>query len=248
MGTMLRVQFLGSGDAFGSGGRFNTCFLVQGSAGSFLIDCGASALISMRRFGIDPNTIGTIFISHLHGDHFGGLPFLILDAQFYSKRTGPLTIAGPPGLAGRLHQAMEVFFPGSSTVQQKFATEVVELLPGRHATINGVTVAPFEVRHACGAPPFALRFSCDGKILAYTGDTEWTEALVSAGRGADLLIAEALFYDRAVKFHLDYATLRAHLAEIAARRVVLTHMGPDMLRRLDDVAHETAEDGRIVEL
>ena len=73
----MRLQFLGSGDAFGSGGRFNTCMLVESEFGAFLIDCGASSLIAMRKYGIDPNRIDTVFISHLHGDHFGGLPFLI---------------------------------------------------------------------------------------------------------------------------------------------------------------------------
>src|SRR5260221_691992 len=101
----MRLQFLGSGDAFGSGGRFNTCFHVTAAATSFLVDCGASSLIAMRRFGVDPNRIATVFISHLHGDHFGGLPFLILDAQF-SRRLAPLTVAGPPGLRQRLAEAM----------------------------------------------------------------------------------------------------------------------------------------------
>jgi hypothetical protein len=46
----MRLQFLGSGDALGSGGRFNTCILVESETGAFLIDCGASSLIAMRRF------------------------------------------------------------------------------------------------------------------------------------------------------------------------------------------------------
>src|ERR1700688_1020123 len=108
----MRVQVLGSGDAFGSGGRLNTCFMVHRGTSSFLIDCGASVMIAIRRFGIDPNQIGAIFLTHLHADHFGGLPFFILDAQLVSRRTAPLTIAGPPGLRDRLTTAMETFFPG----------------------------------------------------------------------------------------------------------------------------------------
>ncbi|PYM96607.1 MAG: MBL fold metallo-hydrolase [Candidatus Rokuibacteriota bacterium] len=244
----MRLRFLGSGDAFGSGGRFNACFLVEATAGMFLVECGASSMIAMRRFGVDPNRVGTVFVSHLHGDHFGGLPFMILDGQFYSRRTAPLTLVGPPGLRERLTQAMEVFFPGSSKVERKFATEVRELAPGQSATINGVTVTPYAVEHLCGAPPFALRFACDGKVLAYTGDTEWTETLVAVGRDADLLIAEALFFEKRIKYHLDYATLKARLARIGARRVILTHMGPEMLAHRGDVSEETAEDGKIVDV
>ncbi len=244
----MRLRFLGSGDAFGSGGRFNACFLVETTASTFLVECGASSMIALRRFHVDPNRIATVFVSHLHGDHFGGLPFMILDGQFYSRRTAPLTLVGPPGLRERLTQAMEVFFPGSSRVERKFVTEIREIEADQTVTINGVTVTPYAVEHLCGAPPFALRFACGGKVLGYTGDTEWTEGLVKVGRDADLLIAEALFFDKKIKYHLDYATLKASLARIGARRVILTHMGPEMLAHLGDVPEETAEDGKVVDV
>src|SRR5262249_33892577 len=87
------VRFIGSGDAFGSGGRFQTCILLEGNTESALIDCGASSLVALKASGINPSTMGSILITHLHGDHFGGIPFFILDAQF-AKRTQPLIIAG----------------------------------------------------------------------------------------------------------------------------------------------------------
>lgn len=244
----MRIQFLGSGDAFGSGGRFNTCFLVMRGGESVLIDCGASSLIAMRKHAVAPNDVRTIFISHLHGDHFGGLPFFILDAQFYSRRHSPLTLVGPPGFAARLAAAMEVFFPGSSTVKRRFEIELVEIAPGETRTVNGITVAAFEVRHACGAPPLALRLNIDGKTIAYSGDCEWTDALINAGRDADLFIAEALTFDKKIAHHLDYASFRANAARVGARRTILTHLGPEMLAHAPAAAHEIAHDGLIVEL
>ena len=244
----MKLQFLGSGDAFGSGGRFNTCILVEAPPEGFLIDCGASSMIAMRRFDIDPNAIATVYLSHLHGDHFAGLPFMILDGQFYSKRTRPLSVVGPPGTAKRLHAAMEVLFPGSSTAPRKFATEVVEYQPGRRLETNGVALTAFEVSHPSGAPSCALRFEVEGRVVCYTGDTEWTEALIEAGQGADLLIAEALSLDRKVKFHLDYATLASRLGEIGAKQVILTHMGPDMLAKRGEVPFTAARDGLVVEI
>jgi ribonuclease BN (tRNA processing enzyme) len=89
----------------------------------FLIDCGASAMISIRRFGVNPNRIGAILLSHPHADHFGGLPSLILDAQLVSRRTQPLVIAGPKGLGARLEGLMEAHFPGSSKAGRKFPVD-----------------------------------------------------------------------------------------------------------------------------
>lgn len=244
----LRLQFLGSGDAFGSGGRFNTCFHVTAPDTRFLIDCGASSMVAIRRYGIDPNAIDTVFVTHLHGDHFGGLPFLLLDAQLVSRRTRPLVVAGPPGLAERTMQACENFFPGSTQSPRRFALEILELAPDVAHEINAVRVTPTVVKHFCGAPPYALRLEAAGRAICYSGDTEWVDGLASAARGADLFIAEAYFFDKPVKWHLDYATLRARLDAIGARRVILTHMSADMLGRLAEVDVETAEDGLVVEI
>ena len=96
----VTVTFAGSGDAFGSGGRYQACIHLRAAGlAPVLLDCGATSLSALKACGLDPGEIGTVFVSHLHGDHFGGLPFLILDGQF-SGRTSPLTVAGPPGTAG----------------------------------------------------------------------------------------------------------------------------------------------------
>ena len=239
----MKVRFLGSGDAFGSGGRFQTCIHVESGASQLLLDCGASSLIAMRRFGVDPQAIDTVLLSHLHGDHFGGVPFLILDGQF-KRRTRPLLVAGPPGVEKRVRDAMEVFFPGSTRIQRKFETRFVELADRVAVEVGPVHVTGYEVSHASGAPPFALRITGEGKIVTYSGDTEWTESLVDAARGADLFIAEALSYDKRIRYHLDLATLLEHRSRLDCRRLILTHMGEDVLARLDGLAVEAAEDGK----
>src|SRR5919107_4584453 len=107
----VNVRFLGSGDAFGSGGRFQTCIQVRSGEAHFLIDCGASSLVAMKHFGVDPSLVDIILLTHLHGDHFGGLPFFVLDAQYVSRRKKPLIVAGPPGLEDRVNEAMEALYP-----------------------------------------------------------------------------------------------------------------------------------------
>ena len=244
----IKVTFLGTGDAFGHGGRLQPCVMIQTVSRRFLVDCGTTALIAMNRFGIDPNSIEMILLSHLHGDHFGGLPFFLLDAQLHSKRRSPLTIAGPEGTGARLTGAMEVFFPGSSKIQQKFPIHIIELTPQRSWTYKEITVHPFEVCHPSGDTALALRLEIGGKTIAFTGDTEWCEALVPAATKADLLIAEAYFYEKQIKYHLNYQTLKNHLNSLQPGKLLITHMSQDMLDHLDRIEEEAAEDGLQIEI
>ncbi len=184
-------------------------------------------------------------LSHLHGDHFGGIPFFILDGQFH-RRDRPLVVAGPPGVRDRVAEAMEVFFPGSSRVAQRFAIEFIELMEGVGRVVGPATVLPFPVQHPSGAPAYALRVEYGGKVIAYSGDTEWTESLVDAARGADLFVCEAYFFEKKIKYHLDYRTLQAQRGRLDCRRVILTHMSDDMLRRLQGLDIDWAEDGKCV--
>lgn len=245
----MQATFVGCGDAFGSGGRFNTCFHVRSADARFLIDCGASSMIALKQAGIQPNEIGTIFVTHFHGDHFGGIPYVILDARFFSKRATDLTIVGPPGPERWVERVMETAFPGSAGARRRFDTRLIELAPDRERRIGGVGVTAALVRHGRpGGPFFAYRFEVDGRTLAYTGDTEWVDTLIPIGRHADLLIAEAYVRDRKVPRHLDLASLEARLPAIAPKRLILTHLGDDMLRRLPDLPYEVAEDGKVVTL
>ncbi len=245
----MRLQFLGSGDAFGNGGRFNTCMLVESETVRFLMDCGASSVIAMKRYGVVPDSIDTILITHLHADHFGGAPFFILDAQF-SKRRKPLTIAGPSGLRQRLPEAMEIFFPGSSKIAQEFEIRVVELEPRVQTKIGVLAVTPYVVSdsHVLHTPSFALRVEVDGRILTHSGDADWGPELAKAAHGADLFVCEAYFYEKKIRYHINLRTLEEHLHEISAKRVILTHMSSDMLARSDTINYEMAEDGKIVDL
>jgi ribonuclease BN (tRNA processing enzyme) len=247
----MRIQFVGTGDAFGSGGRFQTCMRlsdVERAGQAILVDCGTTSLTALKAQGIDPSSVGAVVISHLHGDHFGGLPFLILDGQF-SRRTSPLLVAGPPGIRIRLAQAMEVLFAGSTGIQRKFDVEITEIATdGKPSQLGEAVVRGWQVDHASGAPALAVRVDLHGTAFAYSGDTQWTPALVQSARDADLFAAEAYTFDRPIRYHLDYATLRGHVEELAARRVVLTHMSADMLGKLADADLPGAYDGMTVDI
>lgn len=247
----MRLTFIGSGDAFGSGGRFNTCFLVEAEALTFLIDCGASSLVALKQRKVSLDAIDAVLISHLHGDHFGGLPFFILDARYVHKRSRPLLIAGPPGTRDRLNAALEVLFPGASRVTNNFELTVAEFAVGAAQDVLGIGVSTYEVIHPSGAPSLALRLELEGKVITYSGDSEWTPALIDAARGADLFICECYAPAGDIPMHMSYEQVIGHIGEFGARRVVLTHMGETMLPQIDRIDRtlcEPACDGMTIEL
>lgn len=239
---MVEIRFVGSGDAFGSGGRFQTCIRLQGGGYTVLVDCGATSLTAMKAQHVDPGEVDAVVLSHLHGDHFGGVPFLVLDGQF-SRRTRPLTVLGPPGTAERLRAAMETLYPGSTAVHRGYALRVDEFDGGGRFEIGPLAVRSWQVEHASGAPALALQARLGGATFGYSGDTAWTEALLEAARGTDVFACEAYTYDKRVRYHLDLADLRGHAYTLLTRRLILTHLGPTVLGRLDDIEYETAVDG-----
>jgi ribonuclease BN (tRNA processing enzyme) len=244
----MQVRFVGCGDALGSGGRFNTCFHVTGARANFLIDCGASSLVALKHHGIAREAIDVVLITHFHGDHFAGLPFFLLDAQF-TRRSRPLVVAGPEGIGTRLTQVMEALFENSSKTTQKFDLSIVTLRPEETKDFGTLKVTPFPVVHGeSGGPFLAYRVETEGRTITYSADTEWTETLIPAARGADLFICEAYYYDRIVRNHLSLKTLEEHLPRIVPKKLVLTHMSDDMLARLDALPYTAASDGMTIEL
>jgi ribonuclease BN (tRNA processing enzyme) len=247
----MKLTVLGCGDAFGSGGRLQTCYHVDTGKSRFLIDCGATSLIGFSKFGLDPNSIETIFISHLHGDHYAGLVWWLIHAQHVAKRVTPLTIVGPQGVQARFETAAEALFPGSVAIPRRYDLRYLELKREVPLEVGGARVTPFEVVHPSGAPPYALRFEVAGKVLSFTGDSEWTESLVPAGRNADLYIMECYQFDGTPRFHSSWQAIQRNLDRIGAKRVMLTHMNPSMLAKVEEARAaglEIAEDGLMMEI
>ena len=246
----MRLTIVGCGDAFGSGGRSNTCFVLETAKATLAVDFGASALPSLKKQSIDPNRIDAIVLSHLHGNHFGGLPFFLLDGQFLAQRTKPLLIAGPPGTKARLDGLLEVFFPKSTGSRWKFTWRVQEIAVGAPDAVLDHSILTAEVIHQSGAPSTALRLSDGTRTFAYSGDTEWTDALLPIAKDADLFICECYAYAGTITGHLTWETLKPRLADLRARRVMLTHMNPTMLAKVDEVRQSgvrVAEDGMVLD-
>jgi ribonuclease BN (tRNA processing enzyme) len=241
--TGVSVHFLGTGDAFGSGGRLHTATLLRSDAGQVLVDCGPSTLAALRAQRLDPCAVDTIALTHLHGDHFAGVPFLLMDSHFAARRTRPLTIVGPTGTADTVARAHEVFFPGTGALRLRFPLTWIELESrvGIEAGPCRVTAVP--VVHSTSMPCFGLRVELGGGVFAFSGDTEWTESLVEIAAGADLFLCECFAYDEAPPHHLSYRTLQQQRHRLACRRLLLTHMGEAMLAQAAALGLDAAHDG-----
>ena len=173
--------------------------------------------------------------------------WLVLDGQF-AKRTDPLMIAGPPETKTRFRQMFEALYPGAPDAERPFEVRVVEMSARTPHKVGPAVVTTFEVIHTPGTNPHALRIEYGGKVIAYSGDTEWTDALIEVAEGADLFICECQEYDRRVPGHLDYQTLAEKRGQLRCRRLVVNHLGEEMLARVDELDVEAAQDGAVISL
>ncbi len=249
MSQQPQLRCIGSGDAFGSGGRLNSCYHLDTGEGQLLLDCGCSSLIGLQRYGPEPAAIDAVVVSHLHGDHFGGLPFLILEAKYASQRRRPLTLIGPAGLQQQVEAALEALYPGTVDPQAlEFPLHYLTLEEGKSLAVAGGQLDCCRVKHGNSPEVYALQVAVADKRLCYTGDTEWTDKLIPFVSGSDLLIAECFAYAEAVPSHLDYQTLLRQRDKLNCRRLLLTHPGPEMLAKLDRVELEVLNDGDLIQL
>ncbi len=244
----VTVTFAGTGDAFGSGGRLNTCIVVDAPDMRFAVDFGASSLVALNALGIEHNTIEAMVITHLHGDHAGGIPFMLMDAILGARRQAALTIIGPPGIEHWVEQATAALFPGSDKMKPRFPLDFVELPDTSTHRHGQLAIQTMPAVHTPETMPTSVRLKISGKIISYTGDGEWNPHMPALADGADLLIMECYAFSKPVKHHLNYPDIEANRAALNAKRIVLTHMGPDMLAAARDIAEATAFDGMVIAL
>jgi ribonuclease BN (tRNA processing enzyme) len=237
----LRVTFVGSGNAFADGGRSHACIHIGAPGVSLLLDCGGSSLPAIKR-EIDPEAIDAIAISHLHGDHFGGIPYLVIE-QHFAGRTAPLAVGGPRALADRLRAAETALYP-EFFANTKVGFPISEVaLSAKETELGGALVSALPVKHVAESDPHGLRVRVGDKLVAYSGDASWSVDLARVAKGADLFICDASFFDRDDPSHISYRTLMAHRDELDCRRIVLTHLGAETLARIGELELDHAVDG-----
>ncbi len=244
----VTVTFIGSGDAFGAGGRFQTCILVDAPGTRFVIDFGASSLVALNKMGIEHNSIDAVVLTHIHGDHCGGLPFMLMDAMLGAKRQTPLTIVGPREMEKKLSLVNEALMPGMHVMVPKFKLAYREIDVMTPTQVGDLTITSYPANHTGETNPTSVRIEVAGKVVSYTGDSAWTKYMPKVAEDADLFICECYFYAKPIRFHMNYPDIKKHWRELRAKRTILTHFSREMMLHKDAIPEETAYDGLIVEL
>ena len=147
-----------------------------------------------------------------------------------------------------MQRAFEALYPGAADAERPFETRFVEFEARVPRDFGPARITAYPVSHTPATAPHGFRIEYAGRLIAYSGDTEWTETLPELARGADLFVCECNFYDIRVPGHLDYQTLMRHRAELECDRIVLTHMSDGMLAHVAEVELEAAADGAVIEL
>lgn len=244
----MRLTVLGSGDAFGSGGRFHSAYLVEAAGATFLLDCGPSILQALKRAAVAPERLDAVLLTHFHGDHFAGVPFLFMDYRYESRRTRPFTVYGPAQVERRVRTLFSALYEKTAAEPSPFPIVYRELTAGSAIDLGGVRVTPLPVRHVCELVSFAYRIEADGRTLVYSGDTAWTDDLVAYTRDADLFVCECSTFETQLDIHISYPEVVAKAPKLGCKRLLLTHLGSEPLARLDEITLEVARDGMTIEL
>lgn len=244
----MKLHVLGCGDAFGSGGRNHSGYLVESGERIFLLDCGPTTLSAMKRAGFDTRRLDAIFLSHLHGDHCGGVPFFFLEYLYESPRAKPLHVAGPVGSEEKIRALFQLMYGGLAG-SKKLPPVVFDVLEqAGKRSILGIEVFPFRVPHQVDEVSLGLKIAYQGKQILYSGDSAWTDLFITHAHGVDLFLCECCFFDRETTNHMNYQKIQQNLSRLQCRRLILTHMGEEMLARKGEVTLELAEDGMVIEI
>lgn len=227
MDSFLHV--LGCGDAFSSGGRANTSFLIRHKNHTILMDCGATTLMKLKALGYKTSEISCIALSHFHGDHYGGLPAIILDQEYGEDGKGSFFVTSPEGGKERVYELIESLYPENGKLIDSQGIQFHYYNDSSEMNFDDLTIQAFPVDHAPSSFPHGIRLSFEEFTISYSGDSRWTDSLIELSENADILILDCNFMEETEAAHLDYKTLLENIDRLNARKIYLTHMGTEVL-------------------
>ena len=224
----MELTVLGSGTSVPHPERSSSGYWLETSAGTILLDCSASSIHRMAQERLDWPNLDSIWISHFHLDHVGGLaPFLFGTkyAPVTQSRTKALRIYGAAGL----YDLIQTFSDANNyeLLEQPFPVEIFEIEAlEKFEILPGVEAVAVSTPHTDDSHAIHLREN--EATLVYTADTGPTDALAALARHVDLLLMECSFVrNKPVVKHLELVEA-IHLIRKAEPKVtVLTHLYPE---------------------
>jgi ribonuclease Z len=238
------VILLGTGTPNPEPDRMGPAVAIVSGGHVYLVDCGPGVVRRAAQAGISMQQLTRLFVTHLHSDHTAGYPDLILTPPNDGRST-PLEVWGPPGIRGmtahirqawaedlqiRLHGTQPVDPPG-------FTVNAHEIKAGEVYRDEVVRVVAFAVPHGAWPHAFGYRFEAKDRVIVISGDTTYSESLIAAAKGCDILVHEV--YSHAGlekrtpdwrKYHSEYHTSGVDVGRVAAqvrpRKLVLYHLLP----------------------
>ncbi|NUM34214.1 MAG: MBL fold metallo-hydrolase [Candidatus Brocadiae bacterium] len=237
----LRLLFLGTGDYANTGARANQSIWIQSQDTNVLLECGPTTLLRMQQERLNPNELQAVLITHFHGDHFVGIVFLDLALTLDWNRQKSIVYAGPRGLQNHFEQTYKVCY-GDFYPNYQFPRNFEEYSPKQTYNLEGMQIFPIPMKHK--KESLGYRIQTQGKTIAFTGDTAWNDDMINLSKDADLLITECVDYQKTSKNHLSYQELKEHSALLGAKKIVLTHVGKDVLENRSSIQWDIMDDGK----
>jgi ribonuclease BN (tRNA processing enzyme) len=258
----MRLHVIGSADAFNSSGRGHSCYVLESpGAGRLMVDFGPTALAGLRNAGEAPEAIDGIAFTHLHGDHIGGFPFLLIDALYNAPRRRELPILGPPRTRECLSALLDASYDDMKQHMDQLPVAIEEFAPGETREFLGYRISAYAADHMHPPHrPLCLRVSdAHGKSVAFSGDTRMCPGLFEAADGVTLLVAECTRLAQPAGQHCTWNEWQEELQQMTrlrAQALMLTHLGADVRALLPGLGVELgaaiplrfAEDGLAMEL
>ncbi len=225
----MKLIVLGSGTSVPHPQRSSAAYWVESSGGTLLMDCSAAAITRILAEGLDWANLESIWISHFHFDHCGGLAPLLAGLKHSDKmkaRTKPLRIFGAEGLRKLLEGFNDV--NNYKIFEQPFPLEIVEIESlEKFEIVPGLEAVAMSTPHTDESHAIHLR-DADGSTIVYTADTGFSKPLTAFARKVDLLVIEASFpKNKPSEKHLELEEALYIIRKAEPRKAVLTHLYPD---------------------
>ncbi len=218
----MELTFLGSANAFASEGRYWSSFVVDKR---YLFDAPPTLLPHLKQLKVPLAEIEVLFLTHHHGDHFVGLPFLLLEYMYKTPRTNDLYIVGPPGVEDWMEDFAVRVYP-NIVRESGYKRVYIDAQPGKQQTAGSIKFQAVPMNHVKEEMhAFGYRAIINDKTIAYTGDTMFCEEIFELAEGADILVLDCTYTEGSGPQHMGLDDAKIIRGRISPHtRIVLTHL------------------------